>query len=332
MDRLELIKKDFESLFYSLDYFIDNAQSANAEDVFETISHLLSDIHDLTGKKGIKNYQVNNVENYAYSIFNLMRTTSDSFSLNREKVNDFDTGLAAELKNQSKKVTDAENELEPICNLVEEKRKIDSSLKEKLALLESKKLEVENLESEISELDKQIVKLNSISVEDLKKKADSLRVNKNEKEQELESIENRISSLDGEISELDKKTKTMKETVEKNESEKIRLLDEEESLKNELSDFRKWKEEFDKNHKIISRDIVNAQNALTIIHDAWERINNRPDLPDIMQNYDGFKQVNSEIDSYEKMTKWFENMSSGIQQAMDYYMETYTSLLPVIPK
>ena len=211
MDRFESIKNDFESLFYSLDYFIENAESANAEDVFETISHLLSDIHALTGKKGIKNYQVKDAENYAFSVFNIMRTASDSYNQNKDKLSDLDVGLIAELNKKGEMLNLAERELESVSKLIAEKRLLKDSLEKKLASLKSKKNEVETLEREMIVLEKQIDRLNTISVDELKEKVNRLREEKSAKENELEKIDNEGKSLDNEITDLNKITQKLTE-------------------------------------------------------------------------------------------------------------------------
>ncbi len=309
---------------------IESADTVGADDIFEAIDKLLSDIDAMPGNGGIDSYEIKHEDTFVKSLLKTMNAAVTSYEKNagslsgmsERRQKSYDTAIA--------KIQEANKELSPLLPKIDELQKAQTDLEAKLAHLKELKATAAGLEESIQNLKDDISKLDSVSIEELQNTETELIKKKQNKQTGIDTLTSSIESLTGDIETLSKTIIEKSAVQNHNKEEKIRLEEEDERLSQELSDYLTWKNSFIREQQKRLGQMTEAQNELTAIHNAWSTVSQRPDLPDLLKETGAFDAFNSTVSSFDDIKTWFDKMQIGLQTCIDAYAENYNTVLSVM--
>ncbi len=294
--------------------------SIKAEDVFEATSILIDDILEYTESNDVNQYEIGDIDSYALNLAKVANAISLSFETHKDELPDADRYYEELVKEKIEAIRSANDMLKILRPKIE-------NLTNKKAELKGLQDEVSQFRMEISTLEKEVANLDTVDVESLRKRVAELTVEKEKKEKE-------ISILYDSIDEIETVINNTKKGIITTVSEKKALFqDKESSISNEVLGFLSWKDTFIHEHKDRMKQMAEAQNQLTAIHNAWSSVSQRPELPEMLKNTEkrnAYHLPAIEVSNFEDIKNWFEETNTGLLSCISVYTEMYTTVMTVL--
>jgi DNA repair exonuclease SbcCD ATPase subunit len=309
---------------------LESMDVVGADDIFESISLLLSDIYALRGNGSIDTFGVKHEDIYVTALLKTINTAMLSYEKNASSLNGMSERRRKSYDTAVARIQAADKELAPLVPKIEELSKAEKELEAKLSELRELKETATRLSESIQGLEDEISRLDSISIEELQKKETKLIQEKKEKQERFDAVKSSIEIIGGEIEELKKRIAEKSDVQNRNLAEKERLETEDKKLTQELSDYLNWKDVFIEEQNKRLGQMAEARNQLTTIQNAWSVICQRQELPEILKETGEFKINNPANQNFDDIKKWFDDMQTGIGACIDSYTEAYHSLLSAL--
>ena len=309
---------------------LESMEVIGADDVFEAISLLLSDIDDIHGKGGIDTYSVEHEDVFVKALLKTINTAMVSYEKNAASLNGMSERRRKSYDIAVAEIQKAEKELAPLIPEIEKLNKTRQTLEDKLAQVRKIKEAAPRLEESIQRLEGEISRLDSISIEELQGKEAKLLQEKNDMQAKLDALNSSIEIAGGELEAIRKAIAEKSDIQKNNEREKEHLETEDKKINLELSDYLDWKDVFISEQKTRLGQMMEARDQLTAIHNAWSAMSQNQELPEVLKVTGKFRINNMATSSVDDIKKWFDDMQTGLQTCIETYAETYKVLLTVM--
>ena len=305
-------------------------ESIGADDIFETISLLLSDVDALSGKKGVNAYGIKHEDLFATSLLKTLNAAMLSYESNTDSLAGISERQKRNYQTALEKLTGVQSVLTALMPTLEDLEATNKALENEASRLEAVRVRSAELDRSIGELTELITKLKSISLEDLEEKEKTLRDACQTRQAQISDLESKVAAANTQNKELTATMIVKEAELEKASAEKEDLEKKIGEATRWLTEYQEWKEAFGREHEATLKKLHELHAQMEAVGNAWRVMSQRPDLPEIFSAAGGLRAFNRQITSLAELEEWFRDMDNGLEKSLSAYAETYNALLTAV--
>ena len=78
------------------------------------------------------------------------------------------------------------------------------------------------------------------------------------------------------------------------------------------------------------QNLEEVQTQLTAIQNAWTAVSQNPELANVMDQSEAFRDIREDISNFSNLQKWFQDTQDEIQKRINTYEQAYRTLLNIV--
>lgn len=295
-------------------------------DLFESVKQLAEDFQinrNRVGDRSIYYVEESTAKDFFADLSYVMSLVLSSFEKHKDLLPDATEKTIKNCEERSGKIASIRPKIADIDELVKKERE----LSEEYDTLKKKKGRADELQTSIERIEKDIAKLDKVSIEDLESRLDDLRKRIKSKADSIETPISEIESLMADcVSSIGVDIEQKLATIKSNTAERERLVQLQQDYEKQLREYEEWKQKYIDEHSGVRR-IEELQNKLTAIANAWStsRQLQEPIEAAIEQKAPGL-----DVSSYKELSEWFEKEEASLKERVDKLLARYQSILNII--